>query len=33
MKEITREMIRIYKPKGIDWMGYNINYEQAQLRR
>ena len=25
MKEITREMIRIYKPKGIDWMGYDIN--------
>ena len=25
MKGITREMIRIYKPKGIDWMGYDIN--------
>ena len=25
MKEITREMIRVYKPKGIDWMGYDIN--------
>lgn len=25
MKEITRELIRIYKPKGIDWMGYNIH--------
>lgn len=24
MREITREMIRIYKPKGIDWMGYAL---------
>lgn len=25
MKEVTRELIHIYKPKGIDWMGYEYN--------
>lgn len=24
MKSVTRELINIYKPKGIDWMGYDI---------
>lgn len=25
MKEVTKELIRIYKPKDIDWMGYGID--------
>lgn len=25
MSEIKRQLIEIYKPKGIDWMGYDIN--------
>lgn len=28
MKQLTRDMIKIYKPKGIDWMGYKLNTVQ-----
>lgn len=25
MKEVTRELVRIFRPRDMDWMGYNIN--------
>lgn len=28
MREVTRELIRIYKPSDIDWMGYSIDHTQ-----
>lgn len=28
MKEVTRELVRIFRPKNIDWMGYNIKSPQ-----
>ena len=25
MKPILKEMIKIYKPKGVDWLGFKVN--------